>query len=99
MASNHCIQFSAHDAEKPVTEFLALNDAPLSASPAAGHVRLRIAARPINPSDVLFIQGLYDRMVGPNIAAGKPQVLFSISVGDEALTSTARLPAVSARVL
>jgi NADPH:quinone reductase-like Zn-dependent oxidoreductase len=40
------------------SKVLAVRDAPLP-EPARGEVRVRMLARPINPSDLLFVRGLY----------------------------------------
>lgn len=70
MMSNLSLQFGSHNSD--VFSVLALHDAPLPAEVPAGSVRVEIKARAINPADIFFVQGLYDRMVGDQLAAGKP---------------------------
>ncbi len=48
-------------------EVLQLTDIPLP-EPQAGEVRIRVLARPINPSDIMFIRGLYG--IRPHLPSG-----------------------------
>ncbi len=49
--------------------------------PPAGHVRVRMVARPINPADLLFIRGVYGGQVGSKIVQGLPQPAGSEGAG------------------
>ena len=42
-------------------EVLQLRDVPPPAAPQSGEVRVRMLASPINPSDLLMVQGLYGK--------------------------------------
>jgi NADPH:quinone reductase-like Zn-dependent oxidoreductase len=51
------------------TEVLHLAECPIP-EPAPGEVRLRVNARPINPSDMMFVRGMYGIRAQPPCGAG-----------------------------
>ena len=55
MKAVHCERFG------DPAEVLQLRDVPPPAAPQSGEVRVRMLASPINPSDMLMIQGAYGR--------------------------------------
>src|SRR4051794_41483566 len=50
-------------------EVMHVKDVPVPV-PGGGEVRVRMLAAPINPSDLMFIQGLYGRQPEPPATAG-----------------------------
>lgn len=71
------IQFSKHGNPG---EVLSLQDVTLPAQVQDGHVRIKVHARPINPSDSIFIAGYYNNSVGDQIVEGKPQTAGKILI-------------------
>lgn len=69
MAEQLVLQFDKHG---DPTKVLSLVRVPLAPVPAK-HVRVRVAARAVNPADVLFVEGLYDRQIGDQIVSGFSQ--------------------------
>jgi len=64
------LQFKSHG---QVPDVVQKGVATLPAKPAKGHFYVSLRAAPINPSDELFINGVYDSMVGTEITQGRPQ--------------------------
>ncbi|NYH77705.1 NADPH:quinone reductase-like Zn-dependent oxidoreductase [Actinopolyspora biskrensis] len=87
------VVFHQHGAPEEVLETVSEVPAPL---PGPGQVRVRLHARPVNPSDLLYVEGRYGRRAGQFPAAAGFEASGTVdSVGDGLSVATGTKVAVA----